>query len=571
MSSLIKYLKPYIPKMSLGLLIKFTGTIMDLLIPWILAHLIDDIVPLKSVPFILLWGVMMIICSILAVVTNIIANRMASKVASKVTENIRYDLFTKISYLSSSQIDDFTIPSLISRLTSDTYNVHQMIGMMQRLGVRAPILLLGGIIVTLTLDPILTLVLLATLPFITFMVYYISRKGLNLYKTLQKAIDNMVRTIRENITGIRVIKALSKTDYEKDRFSKANENVVYYEKKAGLTMAITNPMMNLLLNLGLTIVIIVGAYRVNMGFTESGKIIAFLTYFTIILNAMLSITRIFVSISKGSASFQRIAEILNTPEDLMVKENDHIESNYHISFDRVYFSYNKHQNTLTAISFNLKRGETLGIIGSTGSGKSSIIKLLLRFYEAKQGSIRINGTNINSISKDELYKKFGVVFQNDIIFANTIEENIDFGRGLSLTKISESTIFAQANEFVQNLSDGFNHNLSVRGSNLSGGQKQRILLSRALAANPEILILDDSSSALDYKTDALFRKSLYENFKDTTKIIIAQRISSIMHSDHILMLEDGIIIGYGTHEELLKTCKSYNKISKAQMGVERNE
>jgi ATP-binding cassette subfamily B protein len=509
MSKFIHYLKPYIPKMSLGLLIKFFGTIMDLLIPWILAHMIDDIVPLKKVSFIILWGIMMIICSLLAVITNIIANRMASKVASMVTENIRHDLFSKISYLSADQIDSYTVPSLISRLTSDTYNVHQMVGMMQRLGVRAPILLLGGIVVTLTLDPILTLVLLATLPFITIVVYYISKKGLILYKNLQKAVDDLVRTVRENITGIRVIKALSKTDYEKNRFSKVNKNVVNFEKKAGITMAITNPIMNLLLNLGLTFVIIVGAYGVNTGFTEPGKIIAFLTYFTIILNAMLSITRIFVLISKASASFQRISEVLDTPEDIIIKENDHIDSDYHISFDHVYFSYNKHQNTLMDINFNLKKGETLGIIGATGSGKSSIIKVLLRFYDIEKGSIRINGTNINSIPKDELYKKFGVAFQNDAIFANTIKENIDFGRNLSQDEITNAINSAQAEEFIKNLSDSFNHQLTVRGSNLSGGQKQRILLSRALAANPEILILDDSSSALDYKTDAFFRKSLF--------------------------------------------------------------
>lgn len=570
MKKFLFYLKPYIPKMSLGLLIKFFGTIMDLLIPWILAYMIDDIVPQKKIPLILLWGVMMIICSALAVVTNIIANRMAAKVASKVTETIRHDLFSKISYLSASQIDEFTIPSLISRLTSDTYNVHQMVGMMQRLGVRAPILIIGGIVVTLTLDPILTLVLLAILPFITITVYYISKKGLTLYKNLQSAVDTMVRTIRENITGIRVIKALSKTDYEKNRFAKINENVVDYEKKANITMAVTNPIMNLLLNLGLTFVIIVGAYRVNMGYTEPGKIIAFLTYFTIILNAMLSITKIFVVISKASASFQRITQILDTPDDLTIKEDDHIESPYHISFEHVYFSYNKHQNTLIDINFNLKQGETLGIIGSTGSGKSTLIKLLMRFYEVKKGSIRINGTNINTIPKDEFYKKFGVAFQNDVIFANTIKENIDFGRGLSSDAIIQSTIFAQANDFMQNLSNRFDHELTIRGSNLSGGQKQRILLSRSLASNPEILILDDSSSALDYKTDALFRKSLYKNFKDTTKIIVAQRISSIMHSDHILVLEDGEIIGYGNHEDLLKNCKTYKEISLSQMGVEKN-
>ena len=307
MRTIFRYLKPYVPRMSLGLFIKFIGTIMDLLLPWILSYMIDDVVPQERISLILLWGGVMLLCSAAAVITNIVANRMASWVAQHTTEAIRHDLFTRISYLSCKQIDNFTIPSLESRLTTDTYNLHQMIGMMQRLGVRAPILLLGGILVTLTLEPVLSLVLLAVLPLIGLLVFAVSRKGIPLYGKLQQGIDSMVRTVRENITGIRVIKALSKTEYEQNRFSHVNEEVVRREKKAGITMALTNPLMNLFLNIGLTMVILVGAWRVNAGLTQPGKILAFLTYFTIILNAMLSITRMFVMYSKGSASASRIA------------------------------------------------------------------------------------------------------------------------------------------------------------------------------------------------------------------------------------------------------------------------
>lgn len=571
MTKLTDYLRPQFAIMSLGLLIKFIATIMDLFIPWILAYMIDDIVPIRSVPLIVLWGAIMIICSTLAVISNIIANRMASRVARNTTQNLRHDLFQKISFLSCQQIDDYTVPSLVSRLTSDTYNIHHMVGMMQRLGVRAPILLLGGIVITLILDPILSLVLLAVLPFITVIVYLVSKKGIPLYQNLQKSVDQLVRTVRENITGVRIIKALSKTEYEKQRFSGVNSEVVGNEKKAGITMAITNPMMNLLLNVGLTFVIIVGAYRVNGGLAQPGLIIAFLTYFTIILNAMLSITRIFVLISKGSASFQRIAQILDTKEDLVIKENDTVESDYHISFDHVSFSYHKNQNNLTDIHFNLKQGETLGIIGSTGSGKSSIIKLLLRFYDVDEGYIRINGQNIKSIPAEELHTKFGIVFQNDVLFAESIVENIDFGRGLEIEQIALTTGYAQAGEFIESLSEGWDHELTVKGSNLSGGQKQRILISRALAGNPEILVLDDSSSALDYKTDAMLRKSLSKNFQHTTTIIVAQRISSIMNADHILVLDDGEMIGSGSHDELMKSCSSYQFMSKLQMGGDLNE
>ncbi|HEY5586642.1 MAG TPA: ABC transporter ATP-binding protein [Ruminiclostridium sp.] len=566
MRKILTYLKPYLPRMTLGLMLKFIGTIMDLLLPWILAYTIDDIVPSHDVPLILIWGVIMILCSVVALVTNIIANRMASKVAKDTTEAIRHDLFSKISYFSCRQMDEFTIPSLESRLTSDTYNIHQLIGMMQRLGVRAPILLLGGIIVTLTLEPVLSLILILIIPFIGLLVYLVTKKSIPLYSGQQRAVDILVRTVRENITGIRVIKALSKTNHEKQRFSDVNEDVVNREKKAGITMALTNPMMNLFLNTGLTMVIIVGASRVNAGLTPPGKIIAFLTYFIIILNAMLSITRMFVLYSKGSASANRICQVLDTQEDLKLEPKNHIDNGYHITFDHVCFSYHKGKDNIDDISFELKQGETLGIIGATGCGKSTLIRLLLRLYDVDQGEIRINGDNICSIPPKKLHTKFGIVFQNDVLFADTIAANIDFGRGLSRKQIEVAAEYAQAKEFIDSLSDGYDHILTNRSSNLSGGQKQRLLVARALAARPEILILDDSSSALDYKTDSLLRKALVQNFQNTTTIIIAQRVSSIMYADHILVLEEGKAIGYGTHEQLIQNCESYSEISMTQMG-----
>lgn len=664
MKTVFSYLRPYVPRMLLGLVIKFTGTIMDLLIPWILSHTIDDIVPLRDVRLIFIWGGIMFLCAAFAFITNVIANRMASKVARDATEAIRHDLFVKISYMSCRQVDEYTIPSLQSRLTNDTYHIQRMIGMMQRLGVRAPILLLGGIIVTLALEPVLSLTLIIMLPFITLLVWLISKKGIPLFSESQRSIDKLVRTVRENIAGIRVIKALSKTAYEKKRFHEVNQEVVKNETKAGVTMALTNPSMNLLLNLGLTLVIVVGAFRINAGLTKSGEIIAFLTYFTIILNAMLSITRMFEIYSKGAASADRIREVLEAPEDLKLEPADHVNNGYHITFEHVTFSYhraktpeddadstgdasdnaekasvnagngsgstegnsgstgnitgntentnssagaaliagnisggrkgisaadnstpngiksilndgsrnngiqNEKQNTLEDISFALRKGETLGIIGATGSGKSTIIRLLMRLYDPDEGVIRISGDDIRSIPPDELHTKFGVVFQNDILFADTIGSNIAFGRDVSPEQTEKAAACAQAREFIDTLPLRYDHMLAMKSSNLSGGQKQRLLIARALAADPEILILDDSSSALDYKTDSLLRKALAENYGDTTTIIIAQRISSIMHADRILVLEDGKMLGYGTHEELLDNCEVYREIYELQMGGE---
>lgn len=547
-----------------GLFIKIIGTFLDLGLPWVLAYIIDEVIPYKKISYILIWGFVMILLSVGARTFNIKANRNASKVAKDAVKTLRHDLYKKIQSLSGAQIDYFTIPSLGSRLTSDTYNIHSMISMMQRLGVRSPILLIGGIVITSTLEPILTLVLAGIFPFLVLIVFYISKKGIPLYIQVQSSVDRLVRVVRENISGIRVIKALSKTSYEKERFKKVNTEVVDKELKAGITMAVTDPMMNLLLNLGLTLVVVIGAFRVNGGSSEPGKIVAFLSYFTLMLNGVIGITRIFVIYSKASASAARIEEVLVVEDDLKEMNIEPVQTEYHIEFQRVSFSYTK-EPCIEDISFALKRGESLGIIGSTGSGKTTLINLLMRFYDVSQGSILINGRDVRSYNKQELRKKFGVAFQNDVLFADTIYENIKLGRNLSREQVKAALTHAQADSFVQELEGKLDFKLAIKGSNLSGGQKQRLLIARALAGNPEILILDDSSSALDYKTDALLRKAIREQYHDTTSIIIAQRISSIMKLDHILVIEEGKMAGYGTHETLLENCEVYQEIYHSQM------
>lgn len=565
-----RYLRPYAGRMTVGLIIKFTGSMMDLLLPYILSYLIDEVVPAGSMIQIVRWGMMMILCALLAWLTNIVANRMAARVAQLTTTAVRHDLFAKISALSCRQTDAFGIPSLEARLTTDTYNLHQMTGMMQRLGVRAPILLLGGIAVTLSLEPVLACVMIASLPLLGGMIYYISRKGVPLYAHLQKGVDDMVRTVRENITGIRVIKALSKTDYECSRFSDVNREVVAREKKAGITMALTNPVMNLVLNTGLTAVIVVGAWRVNAGLILPGKILAFMTYFTIILNALLSINRMFTMYTKGSASAARIVEVLDAPEPWQPQQaaQGEAQDDGYIQFDNVSFSYLKKENNLASLSFTLQKGQTLGIIGATGSGKSTLINLLARLYEPDSGLIRIGGRNLQEIPPDELYRMFGIVFQGDILFGDTIAENIDFGRGLAREKIVFAADCAQAKDFIERFPGGFDYRLSPKGTNLSGGQKQRILIARALANRPEILILDDASSALDYQTDAHLRQALREHFSDTTTIVVAQRISSVMKADRIIVLEEGRVVGSGTHDELMRSCTLYREIGHSQIGGE---
>lgn len=570
------YLKPYYGRMALGFGIKFTGTVMDLLLPWTLAHMIDQVIPTGRQGEILMWGGFMVVCSVLAVVFNIMANRMASRVASDAIYTVRGDLFAKVMYLSHEEGDRITRPSLISRLTSDTYYVHQMLARVQRLGVRAPILLLGGLAMTLILDPVLACVLLAVMPLLAVVVVVVSRKGIPLFAALQDCADRFVRLVREDIAGIRVIKALSKEDYERARCDSVNREMADAELKATMTTAVSNPAMNIFLNLGLVGVIIAGAYRVNAGTSQVGKILAFMTYFTIILNAMMSISRMFVMISKAVASAGRIDQVLISRDErelLGALEGEGTVSPAsgdkevpHVEFDHVSFSYNKHQPNLDDISFRLTQGETLGIIGSTGSGKTTVINLLMGFYRPDTGTIRIGGQDIMDMDLRQLRSRFGSVFQNDVIFENTILENITMGRALGREQAVRAVRHAMAEEFVTE-KGGLGQQLDIRGANLSGGQKQRLLIARALAGNPEILILDDSSSALDYKTDAALRQELREHFRRTTCIVIAQRVSSVMSADHILVLEEGQAIGYGTHEQLMASCSVYREISSSQMGA----
>ena len=572
MKRIFSYMKKYLPRMSGGLLIKIIGTLFDLIIPYLLSYIIDDIVPLKNNSLVIKFGILMLLSAICCFLFNVIANQLAAKVAMLVTRDIRKDLFNKILSLSSSQCDEVSIPSLVSRMTTDTYNVHHMVGMIQRIGVRAPILMIGGICITLTINKPMTLVLLALLPILATLSVLMSKLGVPIYAKLQLAIDDLVRSIRENINGIRVIKALSKEEDEKQKYDKVNKNVINYELKSGYLMARISPIMNLLLNIGLVVVIVIGAYQVDKGLLLPGKVLAFTTYFSFILNAMLTITRIFMILTKAAASGERINYVLNLKTDLEVEDIPVDENiNAHIYFENVDFSYNKKELNVSNINFSLNKGESIGIIGPTGSGKTTLINLLMRFYDVDNGRILINGRNIKSIDPKELKKMFGVVFQNDMLFSNTIKENIDFGRGLTDEEIYEAARYAQAKDFIDQQPQGFDTILAAKGTNLSGGQRQRVLISRALAGKPEILILDDSSSALDYKTDANLRKEIRENFNDITQVIVTQRVSTAMHCDYVLMIDDGKEIAFGTHHELLNSNLEYQKLCEIQMGGGSNE
>ncbi|MDR1794445.1 MAG: ABC transporter ATP-binding protein/permease [Erysipelotrichaceae bacterium] len=566
MKTILHYLGRHKWRMTFGLTMKFVGTVLELVLPYLLSYVIDTIIPQGQLNLIFLAGGLMAFCAVLAYVTSVWANRIASKVAVLTTQEIRSDLFERILTLSNRQIDGFGISSLQTRMTADSYAINNFINMMQRIGIRAPILLLGGITVTMLMDPVLSATLVCAMVVIGSSIFSITRRGLPIYSLIQKKLDKMVRVIRENITGIRVIKSLSKTEYEQSRFDEANQDVTASEKKAARIMALTNPLVNLFLNIGLVAVIYIGAVRVQENLTQAGKIIAFLSYFSIILMSLMAINRIFINAMQATASAKRIAEVLATADDVEISYFETVPSDYHIEFADVSFSYFGESNDIEHISFQLKKGETLGIIGATGSGKSTIIRLLMRQYDTDQGKILINGKNVLSYQPKDLHEMFGVVFQNDTLFSKTIFENIDFGRGLGQKAVEHGARVAQAAEFIESLPERYQHKLTGRATNLSGGQRQRLLIARALAKKPQILVLDDASSALDYQTDANLRKALREEYQQTTTIIIAQRISSLMSADHILVLEDGKILGYGKHDELLASCPLYRTISESQLG-----
>ena len=574
MKYILRIIKPYWRMLTVSLSFKSIAAITDLLLPFIIAYMIDDEIPaLQEDPNASIWslvllGILMVSVAFIGWVFNITANRKAEKIASESTKVLRHDLFKKINELSADQIDQMTRPSLISRMTTDTYNMYRATGAMQRLGIRAPVLLLGGITMSLFIDPMLTLVMIALLPLIGIIVYTTSKIGVPLYKKTQKSVDILIRTLREYITGVRVVRALSMNQHEIKRFDEKNKDTVENELKATITMSRINPLMRVVMNVGLVVVLVFGAYRIDIGLTEKGEILALVTYFTIILNAMMSVTRIFVLSSRASASGERIFEVLELPVAMKDGIKDIVEnqSKPHIAFDHVSFSYLQKEKNINDISFQLYKGQTLGIIGATGSGKTTIINLLMRFYDVDQGSIKIYGEDIRDLKQNQLRERIGVVFQNDLIFADSIYGNIQFNRKhITSEDIELATEVAQAN-FIYEKENAHAYQMSQKGMNLSGGQKQRVLIARAIAGKPDLIILDDASSALDYRTDMKLRKAISEKHRQASKIIIAQRISSIKDADLILLIDEGRLIAKGTHESLLENSNMYRQIASYQLG-----
>lgn len=586
---LLEYAKPYKGRIIVNAIIKTLATVFEILMPAILAFMINDLVISGDRSGIVYWGIIMIVLAFLAWLTNIIANRMAAYTSSRIVRAVRHDLYSRAINLSAKQIDSLSISSLETRLTTDTYNIHNFFGVSLRMGIRSILLFLGGIAICFFLDWRLSLILFVMVPPIFLLIKLVFSKAFPMFRNVQTKVDNMVQVIRENIRGIRVSKALDKTEYEQGRFAERNQDVIDAEIKVTDLMIKLFPSINVIIFTGQALIIILGAYLASQGTVEAGIITAFLSYFLQIAHSFMAMNRMINIGTRAKTSGDRISEVMNLPiDDSQIIHGEAVETlpaatpevpdvefrNVTFVYDEENYELYKEANSIEEkakyadlynISFKVYPGDTLGIIGATGSGKSTIIKLLTRMYDPQEGEIFIRGINIKRISRELMHEMFGLVLQNDFIFSGTLENNIKFGRDITNAELEETTKYAQADDFIKD-KGGLKFKLVARGTNLSGGQQQRVLLSRALSGNPAILVLDDSSSALDFATDARLRKALSENYAETTAFIIAQRISSIMHAQNILVLQGGKILDQGTHEELLKNCELYKEVADMQLG-----
>ena len=543
---------------------------MDLVQPTLLSNIIDIGVANGDLNYVLSVGFKMILAAIVGLLAGGACSLLASVASMNLGQEIREDMFSKIQKLSFLEIDKFKTSSLITRLTNDVTQIQGMMNMALRMMVRAPLTAIGGLIMATILSPHLARVFLVALPIILVSIILILRKSLPMFTSVQEKIDNINTVMRESILGIKVIKAFAIENTQGSRFKEANEDLTNQSIKSQNMNLILWPIATLIMNLTVVAVLWFGGNMVNTGALEIGKIMAFINYLLQIMGSVVMVINIMINFSRASASAKRINEVLDAKSSIQDKENSLEVNNFDIEFKNVYFKYNEHsENVLEDISFEAKQGETIGIIGSTGCGKSSFVNLIPRLYDATKGEILIGGVNVKDIKLSTLRENIGIVLQESILFGGTIESNIKFGNSnANEDQINSSAEDAQAYEFIMTKDKKYQSEVEQRGKNLSGGQKQRLSIARTLIRNPKILIMDDSSSALDMATEAKLQNSIKERMTDSTVIIIAQRISGVMDADKIIVMDDGRICDIGKHEELLKRNEIYRSIAVSQLGEE---
>jgi len=598
MLKLIVYLKPYKKECILGPFFKLLEAILELLLPTIMALIINNGVSTKNKEYVLKMGGIMLLMAIFGFCCSMVCQYFAARASQGFGTILRNNLFKHISSLSYSEIDKLGTPSLINRITNDVNQLQLAVAMLIRLVVRAPFICIGAIVMAMILDLKLSLILLASAPIFSVILYFIITRSSPLYRKYQQKLDKIALIVRENLSGVRVIRAFAKSEFEKNRFVESNNELNNTAIHVGKISALLNPLTSLVMNTAIIAVLWLGGIEINSGRLSQGEIIAFVNYVTQIMLALIVVSNLIIIFTKAFASAGRVNEILElvtSVPDFAIDysiENNEASGNKKIScsniqnlpdystpkkistpiiqFNNVSFGYSASGDmAITDVTVSINQGETVGIIGGTGSGKSTFINLIPRFYDVTEGEILIDGKNIKDYPLMELRNMIGIVPQKAVLFSGTIAENICWGKkDATDEEIIEAAKIAQADEFVSSLPDGYNTQVLRGGSNLSGGQKQRLTIARAIVRKPRILILDDAASALDFATDAALRREIRKNSINMTVLIVSQRAATIKNADKIIVFDDGRIVGIGTHKELMENCEVYREICLSQLSSE---
>ncbi|WP_271853884.1 ABC transporter ATP-binding protein [Planococcus maritimus] len=571
MLKILKNLSPYKWVVVGVIALVFSQSMAELFLPTLMADIIDNGVVQGNIPYIWRIGGWMLLVSAVGAAAAIFASYYSAKAAMGLGRDLRQKVFKHVGQFSLQEFDEVGTASLITRTTNDITQVQQVVIMMLRMVISAPIMLVGGLILAISKDAQLSLVIVGAMPVLAVSILLILKYGMPLFQQVQKQLDGLNLVVRENLTGIRVIRAFNRETEEKARMQKANRELADVSIKVNKVMAFLMPVMMLVMNMTVVAVIWFGGIRINNGAMQIGDLMAFIQYVMMIMFALVMASFMFVMIPRAAVSAKRINEVLEMQpafQDDGMKKADRERGT--LEFEDVSFYYpGASEPALSNISFTAKPGEITALIGGTGSGKSTLVNLVPRFYEATSGTIRVNGVDIRQAPQQEIRSKIGFVPQKSILFTGTIADNIRFGKqDASQVELDQAASTAQAEEFIHRMDGGYEAEIEQGGSNLSGGQKQRLSIARALIRKPDLYIFDDSFSALDYKTDAMLRKALKDETKNATVLLVAQRVSTVVDADRILVLENGQVVGMGTHDELLESNEVYREIALSQLSEE---
>lgn len=573
MKQILKYLKEYKKECICAPLFKLLEASFELIVPLVMAAIIDNGITASDKPYIWKMGGVLVLLAAVGLVSSVTAQYFAAKAAVGFSTKLRHILFEKIESLSFSKMDTVGTSTLITRMTSDINQVQSGVNLVLRLFLRSPFIVFGAMAMAFTVNVRAAMVFVVTIPLLSIVVFSVMAASLPLYKKVQSSLDTVLSHTRENLEGTRVIRAFNKQNDEIDSFNRDNEFLTNMQQVVGRISALTNPLTFIIINIATIAVIVSGGKQVYAGILTQGEVVALVNYMSQILVELIKLANLIVQVTKAVACGNRIADVLSIPSKLPEKNPKLIgarDGAPEVEFDHVCMTYEgAADETLTDISFTVQKGQTIGIIGGTGSGKSSLVNLIPKFYDATKGTIRIQGNDINDYDAVQLRDKIGVVMQKAVLFAGTIADNLRWGKNdATEEEMWKALDIAQATEVVKGKEGGLDYMIEQGGKNLSGGQKQRLTIARAVVKDPDILILDDSASALDFATDASLRAALKGMHGDKTIFIVSQRTSSIQFADNIIVLDDGQMVGFGPHEELLETCETYKEIYDSQFKKE---